>query len=421
VDELVNYGLAGHNAPSIQMTGVHLEPNDYHAKMAEKDTVIIDVRNHYESVIGHFTPPPNGAQLIDPKMRKSTEFPLWLDKPETKKLLQNKQVLMYCTGGVRCERASALLRTKMETEADVKDLNIKGVYQLQGGVDKYFKNFPEGGYWKGKNYTFDKRFAHAPPLLEVEERYNKKMSETTPPDSKDVPEKKNGDNDDNSNHNIMGKCEACSKPWDMYRGKRRCPTCGVPSLICKSCFEKDKSGVCKLGKHIKCTLCREENITSKKQVKERDMLEMQLYKERRKNMKKQEDDVVIQHAVHDDGNSSSTPESSSFTTAAATTVSNPQNITRLFLKNLNIKQTTQSTLMDTFSTIASCTITHIQWLTDYKSGKFYGSAFVECGSVEDACRAVQYLNGTNVFGRKMMVKLSKADGKDIWPPPNCAV
>ena len=64
---------------------------------------------------------------------------------------------MYCTGGVRCERASALLRHKIETEDDVSNLGIKGVYQLQGGIDKYFKHFPDGGNWAGKNYVFDSK------------------------------------------------------------------------------------------------------------------------------------------------------------------------------------------------------------------------------------------------------------------------
>ncbi len=59
-------------------------------------------------------------------------------------------------GGVRCERASALLKTKIETEKDTKALGIKGVYQLQGGIDKYFRDFPEGGWWQGKNYVFGK-------------------------------------------------------------------------------------------------------------------------------------------------------------------------------------------------------------------------------------------------------------------------
>ena len=102
VVELVHYGLAGSRAPDLSAYGgTHLEPEEYHVKMCESDTVIIDVRNHYEANIGRFDPPVGGATMIDPMMRKSTEFPLWLDKKETKEMLRGKQVLMYCTGGVR--------------------------------------------------------------------------------------------------------------------------------------------------------------------------------------------------------------------------------------------------------------------------------------------------------------------------------
>lgn len=80
----------------VRLLGTHLEPQDYNKKMCEKDTVIIDVRNHYEANIGRFNPPEGGAKMIDPMMRKSTEFPIWLDKPETKEMLRGKQVLMYC-------------------------------------------------------------------------------------------------------------------------------------------------------------------------------------------------------------------------------------------------------------------------------------------------------------------------------------
>lgn len=82
-------------------------------------------------------------------MRRSTEFPVWLDSEETRQKIKGKQVLMYCTGGIRCERASALLKFKIETDPTMAELGIQGVYQLQGGIDKYFKAFPDGGYWKG--------------------------------------------------------------------------------------------------------------------------------------------------------------------------------------------------------------------------------------------------------------------------------
>lgn len=141
--ELVHYGLEGDKAPPIhRYHGTHLEPADYHRKLAEQETVVIDVRNHYEAVIGRFDPP--NSKWLDPKMRKSTSFPVWLDDPNTKKELANKQVLMYCTGGIRCERASALLKYKMETDPEMSQLNIKGVYQLQGESMIRFLGILEG-------------------------------------------------------------------------------------------------------------------------------------------------------------------------------------------------------------------------------------------------------------------------------------
>jgi hypothetical protein len=97
-EEIVNYGLGGAKAPPIDRTAVHLEPAEYHEKMKESDTVIIDVRNHYEAIIGRFDPPPGGAKMLDPKMRKSTEFPVWLNKQSTKDELKGKQVLMCVWG-----------------------------------------------------------------------------------------------------------------------------------------------------------------------------------------------------------------------------------------------------------------------------------------------------------------------------------
>ena len=149
----------------------------------------------------------------------------------------------YYVGGIRCKRASALLKYKTETDPEIKELGIQGVYQLQGGIDKYFKEFPDGGYWQGKNYVFDKRFAHAPPKVDGQlygQQDNKTTTTTLSSSSQASPPP--------ADQIIMGECEACHKPWDMYRGKRRCPTCGVPSLICKACFLAHKQKLKKLGK-----------------------------------------------------------------------------------------------------------------------------------------------------------------------------
>lgn len=396
VKELVNYGLEDEGEWRPEETGMHLSPEEYHAKMTEEDTVIIDVRNHYESAIGHFDPPAtttttsstdtttNNTKLIDPMMRKSTEFPVWLDKPETKELLRNKQVLMYCTGGVRCERASSLLRRKMETESDTRDLNIKGVYQLQGGVDKYFKQFPDGGYWKGKNYTFDKRFAHKP--ASVQNNFNEKKAK----------------NDDNDKSNVLGKCEACAQPWDAYRGKRRCPTCGVPSLVCRDCFEKGLAN----DRNVRCDLCVKENVTSKSQIRKRESEDTEAYRARR--------DRKRSTASASNGATSSLSSSSSPSP-------NSDNVTRLFVGNMCRKTMDEDMLCKTLGDVDNdAAVTHVQWLTDRKTGLFYGSAFVEMDSPRSAAIAVSK-NGTVVLGRSIRVRYQKADPKDVWPPPGCAI
>lgn len=379
VNELVNYGLDGEKAPPLGYTGVHLEPQDYHKKLAEENTVVIDVRNHYEAAIGRFD--PAGAEYIDPMMRKSTEFPLWLDRKETKEKLKGKQVLMYCTGGVRCERASALLKFKMEKDPEIKELGIKGVFQLQGGIDKYFKEFPQGGFWSGKNYTFDKRFAHAPPKLDG-----------------DLHAKKIEDNE------MKGKCEACNQPWDKYRGKRRCPTCGVPSLICKDCFMKDKTGEKKLAKSIRCELCVEQNIRSKGQLKERELKEIHQYQE---NLKRKGLLTVIDHT----NEKAHAPPP----VKASKLISNPNGVTRLFLKNMCRQKMDESALMAHIPDI-----THIVWRTDRKTGQFFGQAWVEMATSEAAALAVG-MDGMSVLGRPLYISFQPPDQKDRWPPPSSAV
>eukprot|EP00602_Paraphysomonas_sp_CaronLab_P003052 CAMPEP_0185033524 /NCGR_PEP_ID=MMETSP1103-20130426/22537_1 /TAXON_ID=36769 /ORGANISM="Paraphysomonas bandaiensis, Strain Caron Lab Isolate" /LENGTH=280 /DNA_ID=CAMNT_0027569817 /DNA_START=24 /DNA_END=863 /DNA_ORIENTATION=+ len=152
VQELVYYGIDAEE--QLGPGGVHLDAEEYHSKLAEPNTVVIDVRNAYESDIGRFgrQEKAGGASLLIPEMRKSTDFPAWINKEETKEQLKGKNVLMYCTGGVRCERASALLKHEYGD-------TIEGVFQLKGGIESYMQKFPDGGFWEGKNYVFDKREA----------------------------------------------------------------------------------------------------------------------------------------------------------------------------------------------------------------------------------------------------------------------
>ena len=266
----------------------------------------------------------------------------------------------------------------METDPEIKSLDIKGVYQLQRGIDKYFKEFPDGGHWRGKNYVFDKRFAHAPPKIDGE-LHGKVEKESNDTKAKlEEPQ-------------LMGKCEACQKPWDMYRGKRRCPTCGVPSLICRDCFLADKEGRKKLGRDIRCDLCVEQNITSKRELREKDEQEIRDY----------------EHKMHQKGLLK--PEE-------AAMAPNPDKVTRLALKNMCRKNMDEATLLDTLPGI-----THIVWRTDRKSGNFLGQGWVEMASPADAARSVARDGKIKLFGRPLYISFQAPGGKDAWPPPSSAV
>mmetsp|Transcript_2684 Transcript_2684/g.4153 ORF Transcript_2684/g.4153 Transcript_2684/m.4153 type:complete len:722 (-) Transcript_2684:109-2274(-) len=233
--------------------GIHLNAMEYHEMLKQKDTVVIDVRNHYEAAIGRFDGQMendskasddaaatkdstndtdghdkkeegrSGAEYIDPKMRKSTDFTSWLAEPDTKQKLEGKTVMMFCTGGIRCERASAYLNSQMGSE-------VKGVYQLQGGVESYLQAFPEGGHWRGKNFVFDKREAIGAGNVNGDGGVIQ--------DSKKKKQKKDGSNP------VLPwgtECAKCHKPWDRYIGKRKCYTCGVPVLVCDGCMSQSSS------------------------------------------------------------------------------------------------------------------------------------------------------------------------------------
>lgn len=268
VQELVFYGIQEKDAP-LSNGGVHLPPKEYHEKLGNKGCVVIDVRNHYEAAIGRFegqmkpksTSSDNattssseknegensleqgktGAEYIDPLMRKSTDFTSWLDKKETQDKLKGKDVLMYCTGGVRCERASAYLKTQLGEK-----LQLKGVYQLEGGIEKYLQEFPDGGYWKGKNFVFDKREA---------------ISAENPNGDGGVVRKKKKNDKDSSEVDGGAECCCCGKHWDRYIGKKKCFTCGVPVLMCDKCMSKKTDKTPGMELSVRCPLCKKEGIT----------------------------------------------------------------------------------------------------------------------------------------------------------------
>ncbi|MDR9364448.1 MAG: rhodanese-related sulfurtransferase [Balneolaceae bacterium] len=136
-DELVAIHMDGLNP---QNGGNYLEPEEWRKVMEnEDDYVMIDVRNNYESKVGHF----EGA--MTPDVDNFYDFPQWLEEAE-EEIPKDKKVLMYCTGGIRCEKFSVLMKQK----------GWDDVNQLHGGILRYAKE--EGGeHFKGKCFVFDDR------------------------------------------------------------------------------------------------------------------------------------------------------------------------------------------------------------------------------------------------------------------------
>jgi len=126
----------------VTKSGQHLDAASFNKLAEQPETIIVDMRNHYESEIGHF------ENAICPNVDTfREELPLVADMLKDKK---DHKILMYCTGGVRCEKASAYL----------KHQGFSDVNQLHGGIIEYAKQVKEQNLpvkFKGKNFVFDER------------------------------------------------------------------------------------------------------------------------------------------------------------------------------------------------------------------------------------------------------------------------
>ncbi|CAH1790134.1 unnamed protein product [Owenia fusiformis] len=190
-------------------TGVHLDPAEFHKAIeehlthqtAERDSVLVDCRNFYESKIGQF------KDALAPDIRKFSYFPEYVDK--NLDTFRDKNVYMYCTGGIRCERGSAYLKAKGV---------CKEVYQLNGGIHKYLESYPDGLY-RGKLFVFDNRYTIS------------------------------------SNDDILSNCFYCAKLYDSYKP---CSSahCHILVLICEECTAKGFTTCCP-----RCQLNTDNNLT----------------------------------------------------------------------------------------------------------------------------------------------------------------
>ena len=127
----------------VTAKGVHLNAKEFNEMLANPDTVCVDMRNHYESEIGYF----DGAITPDVDTFRDS-LPIIEEDLEAQK--EEKNLLMYCTGGIRCEKASAYFKHK----------GFKNVYQLEGGIIEYTRQVKDQDLenkFVGKNFVFDER------------------------------------------------------------------------------------------------------------------------------------------------------------------------------------------------------------------------------------------------------------------------
>ncbi|HSI20079.1 MAG TPA: rhodanese-related sulfurtransferase [Sphingomonas sp.] len=124
-------------------TGDYVAPAAWNALIAEPGTLLIDTRNAYEVKIGSFT----GA--VDPETASFRDFPAWVAE-HREEIAGAERVAMFCTGGIRCEKATALLRAE----------GISEVHHLKGGILAYLEQVPEAeSRWQGECFVFDERVA----------------------------------------------------------------------------------------------------------------------------------------------------------------------------------------------------------------------------------------------------------------------
>ena len=125
--------------------GIHVNASEFNALIEDENTVVVDMRNHYESEIGHF------KNAVTPDVDTFRES-LDLIEDDLKDYKETKKLVMYCTGGIRCEKASAYYKHK----------GFKNVYQLEGGIINYARQAESRtieNKFIGKNFVFDQRRA----------------------------------------------------------------------------------------------------------------------------------------------------------------------------------------------------------------------------------------------------------------------
>lgn len=143
--EIVALGVENLNVEGLK--GKYITPQDWDEFIAQKDVLLIDTRNRYETLIGTF----NNA--IDPQTPNFRQFPKWV-ADNMANVDKDTKIAMFCTGGIRCEKSTAYM----------KSVGFNNVYHLEGGILKYFED-TKAQEWNGSCFVFDDRVALNKSLL----------------------------------------------------------------------------------------------------------------------------------------------------------------------------------------------------------------------------------------------------------------
>ncbi|OQM77073.1 rhodanese-related sulfurtransferase [Manganibacter manganicus] len=147
--EIVTMGVKG--IDPTRSVGTYVEPTEWNALISDPETVVVDTRNTYEISLGTF----RGA--VDPETASFRDFPAWLE--DNRSALKDKKLAMFCTGGIRCEKATAY----------AKAAGFNAVFHLKGGILKYLEDVPaEKSLWQGECFVFDERVSVTHGLTEGE-------------------------------------------------------------------------------------------------------------------------------------------------------------------------------------------------------------------------------------------------------------
>jgi UPF0176 protein len=171
--EIVTMGVE--DVDPKRSAGAYVSPSDWNDLISDPDTIVIDTRNDYEVAIGTF----RGA--LDPKTTHFRQFPDWVERHRDD--LQGRRVAMFCTGGIRCEKATAY----------VKSLGLDEIYHLKGGILRYLEEVPEEqSLWEGECFVFDERVSVVHGLREGEAELCRACRRPLTPDERTSPEFREG-------------------------------------------------------------------------------------------------------------------------------------------------------------------------------------------------------------------------------------